>query len=116
MLGKSVTDLQENVTVSGGVIGGNLHYVTGYTGFSGDPDLQEGNYLAVHFADDEADSISVRKIGTADDPVALDADGLLVMRVGDDAEGIEVHSTIDGMTYVNSFFFDGLTKEPPENE
>lgn len=46
LLGKVVSDLQENMVISAGSILGTLHYVEDYTGFSGDPEEQEGNYLA----------------------------------------------------------------------
>lgn len=46
LLGKVVADLQEDVAEAAGTIVGTLHYVTGYTGFSSDPEEQEGNYLA----------------------------------------------------------------------
>ena len=39
---------------------GTLKYVTGYTGFSSDPSLQEGNYLAVKFTDIDPAATSVR--------------------------------------------------------
>lgn len=50
LLGKVVGDLQEDTAVSGDNILGTSHYVTGYTGFSGDPEEQEGNYLAFKVA------------------------------------------------------------------
>ena len=46
LLGKVVADLQKDMGVSANNIIGTLKYVTGYTGFSGDPEEQEGNYLA----------------------------------------------------------------------
>lgn len=56
VLGKVVSDLQENVEVlegvKDGIISGTLKYVTGYTGFSGDVDRQQGNYIVLHFSYD----------------------------------------------------------------
>ena len=57
LLGKVTSDLQENVTIMSGKFHGTLHYVTGYTGFSGDKTEQEGYYVALHFALEGADSI-----------------------------------------------------------
>jgi hypothetical protein len=37
-----------------------LKYVTDYTGFSGDPALQEGNYLALKFTDIDERATSVK--------------------------------------------------------
>ena len=114
MLGKYVTDLQEDVTIGSDAICGTLHYVTGYTGFSGDPEEQEGNYLALHFEDDDATSISVKVIGSDYGPVTLDEDGLLVVRIRDVATGIDVWTVKDGVTYQNRYEFH-LTLEPEED-
>lgn len=46
LLGKVVGDLQKDCGVSVDNLVGTLHYVTDYTGFSGDPEEQEGHYLA----------------------------------------------------------------------
>lgn len=46
LLGKVVGDLQEDMAISTNNIVGKSHYVEGYTGFSGDPEEQEGNYIA----------------------------------------------------------------------
>ena len=115
LLGKSVTDLQEDVTIGKDAIGGTLHYVTGYTGFSGDPAEQEGNYLALHFADEDATSISVKVVGSEHDPVTLDPDGLLVLRIREIAKGIDVWTVKDGVTYMNRYEFVDLVKEPEED-
>ena len=110
-----MTDLQEDVTVgANGEICGTLHYVEEYTGFSGDASEQEGNYLALHFEADDATSISVRPMGGTGDPKALDEDGLLVMRVRQNVEGIEVYTVVGGVTYMNLVRFVGLVKEPKE--
>ena len=115
LLGKSVTDLQEDVFIGEGVIGGTLHYVTGYTGFSGDPAEQEGNYLAIHFEDDSASSISVKVVGSEHDPVTLDPDGILVVRIREVAKGLDVYTVKSGVTYMNHFDFVDLVKETEED-
>ena len=43
LLGKTVDELQSEVSVSGDTISGTLLYVDDYTGFSGDPAEQAGN-------------------------------------------------------------------------
>lgn len=100
------------MTIGKEAIGGTLHYVTGYTGFSGDSAEQEGNYLALHFEDDGASSIAVKVIGSDKPPVTLDEDGLLVIRIRDVAEGLEVSTVKDGTTYVNRLAFTGIIREP----
>ena len=110
-----MTDLQEDITIgNNGEVCGTLHYVEGYTGFSGDPEEQEGNYLALHFEADDATSISVRPMGSTNEPKALDEDGLLVMRVRENVQGIEVYTVADGVTYLNLVRFVGIVKEPKE--
>ena len=73
LLGKVVADLQKDVAVSGDNFVGTLKYVKGYTGFSGDPDEQEGNYVAfkVNYADPYT-KLTVQK-GSKDE-VELDND------------------------------------------
>ena len=116
LLGKSVTDLQKDVTIGKDAIGGTLHYVTGYTGFSGDTTEQEGNYLALHFAATGATSIAVKVVGSEHDPVTLDEDGLMVFRIRDIAEGIDVYTAKGGVTYMNRFEFVDLIREPKEED
>ena len=92
-----------------------MHYVAGYTGFAGDPAEQEGNYLALHFEDEDATSISVKVVGSEHDPVTLDPDGLLVLRIREIAKGIDVWTVKDGVTYMNRYEFADLVKEPEED-
>lgn len=55
VLGKQVSDLQSNVTVAADKsISGELAYVTDYTEFSSDPELQEGNFIALHWSDPQS--------------------------------------------------------------
>ena len=54
LLGKVVANLQKDAGVSADNIVGTLKYVTDYTGFSSDPEEQEGNYLAFKVAFDDA--------------------------------------------------------------
>ena len=79
--------------------------MTGYTGFSGDTTEQEGNYLALHFEDDDATSISVKVVGSDHEPVTLDEDGLLVIRIRNVATGLDVYTVKDGVTYMNRYEF-----------
>lgn len=99
LLGKTVGDLQSGVIVDNynKTISGTLAYVDDYTGFSGDPAEQHGNYLAVHFATEaEGATISIRLIGGQDRVVTLDPDGLLVTRVSNKNQKIQATVTVDG--------------------
>lgn len=50
LMGKSLSDLQDDIVIDeDGNISGALHYIDGYTGFSDDPELQSGYFLALHF-------------------------------------------------------------------
>lgn len=67
LLGKYASDLQKDVAVSVNNILGTLKYVTDYTGFSGDPELQEGNYLAIKVVDNvDADHYTIAFAGRKD--------------------------------------------------
>jgi hypothetical protein len=99
LLGKTIEDLQSGVTVNNRrkTISGNIKYVTGYTGFSGDPAEQEGNYLTVHFATEAEDTtIAVAIIGGDHGPVTLDPDGILVARIKNTDQKLQVTATKDG--------------------
>ena len=78
LLGKVVTDLQEDVAIADGAITGTLHYLDDYTGFSGDPAEQEGNYLVVVCEAQEGDTITAALTNGIHGPVTLDPDGILI--------------------------------------
>lgn len=95
LLGKKASDLQENVEVVDGVISGTLHYVTGYTGFSGKASEQEGHYLVLHYAYEGADSIKVNG-------VTLDSDGLHILIMSKKAKKIKIE-IIDGEESITDY-------------
>lgn len=106
--GKAVNDLQSNVSVVNGAVTGTLAYVTGYTGFSDDPDLQEGNYLALAFTGGNYDSLTAA-LGDGD-PVDI-SDGFAVIRIADKTESLVVTGTNDGGTESMTLDLSGLTLE-----
>lgn len=111
LLGKSVTDLQADIEVGDDEITGTLKHVTGYTGFSGDPAEQEGNYLALHFASEEGATITVELVGGTSGPKVLDADGLAIFRISDKTtQTIKVTAEAEGRTAAElDFGLTGLT-------
>lgn len=113
LLGKDADDLQENVEVGTDAITGTLKYVTGYTGFSGDPEEQEGNYLALKVTAIEGATITVELInGTVGHPVTLDEDGMIVIRISDKAtQSVQVVATKDSKSEVFNYAINGLTLE-----
>ena len=61
LFGKKVNTLQSKIKVEDdNDITGNLKFVEGYTGFSGDPALQSGNFIALKFSDIPATATSVK--------------------------------------------------------
>lgn len=94
LFGKSVIDLQENVSVSGNKITGSLKYVTDYTGFDpSNPELQSGNYLVLKCVAEGSDKITV----TVTNPSVLDEDGIIVLRIADkDTQTVTVKAEKDG--------------------
>ena len=99
LLGKVVTDLQENITISENNVSGNLKYVTGYTGFSGDVAEQSGNYLALHFEVPDVSGVTISAVlvgGVHPESKLLDADGILLVRIQNTSEKIRITATKSG--------------------
>lgn len=95
ILGMTAADLQTNISVAGDVISGKLLYVENYTGFSSDPTLQEGNFLALKIESEPSDAVTtVELLGGKSGPKTLDADHLAVFRVTSiNAQTVKVIST-----------------------
>lgn len=112
LLGKTLEDLQEDIVISDDEISGTLKYVTDYTGFSGDPAEQSGNYIALHIdTEEEADEITVELInGTVGHPVALDNDRTIIIRITDkDEQSIQIVATKGELTLTKDYALTGLT-------
>lgn len=123
VLGKYVSDLQSDVTVSNGYARGTLNYVTDYTGFSGKVEEQKGNYLTLRVdTEDEDDVITVELVGgTVGHPVTLDSDRNIVIRITNPATQtvrvVVTHTNEDESTVTATqvIKLSGLTLEPPTN-
>jgi hypothetical protein len=102
LLGKKASDLQENITIIDGKIYGTLKYVKGYEGFSGNPDEQQGHYLALHYECDGADAIKVNG-------VTLDSDGIHILIMKRKGGNIKVEVIKDNNSYVDYVNVDALT-------
>ena len=116
LFGKTVSDLQENVSIGNGAITGTLKYVTGYTGFSSDTEMQSGNYLVIHAVDANADSVTVEVVGGTSGPRTLDSDGIIVLRIANkDTQTVRVISYKDGVSKdTKTYSLTGLTLESAE--
>lgn len=84
--------MQDGIEIQGGIVGGNLKYLTDYTGYSEEVGEQGGNYLALRFAVPGVGgcTITVQIIGGTDDPITPNADGIAVFRITDEEQAIEV--------------------------
>ena len=111
VLGKQVSELQENVFVNDNSVQGILNYVTGYTEFDpGTPELQEGHYLALQFEASEGAVVKVQTIGGVNDAriVTLDSDMDMVIYVKSTKEKIRVTVELNGDIITRTISFSGL--------
>ena len=122
LFGKSLSDLQSDITISDDsisgtedAISGTLKYVTGYTGFSGDSELQSGHYIALHFelAEDTDNTVTVEIVGGTSGAVTLDDDGVCVLYIRNTNQKIKVVASADGQPTVTKIYnLGGLTLAP----
>lgn len=110
LFGKTIGDLQDGVEVGEDAITGTLRYVDDYTGFSSKAEEQSGNYLVLHAtADVEGATITVK----VTNPVTLDDDGIVVLRIADkSSQTVTVVASKDGYESVTKeYSLTGLTCE-----
>lgn len=99
ILGKTVSDLQDDITVTETRISGTLKYVDDFDDYSEDTELQSGHYLALKFTTDENSLTSVQVIGgtTTEEPVVVGEDMNAVVRITDPMrQRLKVTSELDG--------------------
>lgn len=91
-----------------------MKYVTGYTGFSGNPELQEGNYVALEF-DGTADRVRVKldPSYTGTNWVTLDPDRINIFKIHDNAQKILVEQKV-GTEITTSEYSLNFVLEQPE--
>ena len=96
---------------AGNGITGTLKYVDDYTGFSGDPALQEGNYIVFHAAVAGEDGVTIT--ATMDNTSTLDEDGIGVFRVRDkSSQTLTIVASKEGYESVTkTYSLTGLTCE-----
>ena len=105
LLGKKASDLQKDVFIKDGKFFGTLHYVTGFTGFSGAAEEQKGWYVVFHVESDNATSIKVNG-------VTLDSDGIHILWFKNPKAGKATVELIDSEGSVkDSLDFSGLKFE-----
>lgn len=64
VLGKEVSSFQSNVVIENGKATGDLSYVEGWTQFSGDPELQDGYFVCIHWSNPDSHTTSIKIGGT----------------------------------------------------
>lgn len=119
LFGTAVSTLQDNVAVDGNFIVGTLKYKEGYTGFSSDTDLQEGNFLAVQWSSPAANITSCMVgldpsqgsglVETINDP---DHNG--VFRIYDNSQKFKIVQSDGTNTKTQTFSLIALTLQPKE--
>ena len=92
LFGKTASELQKDVFIKDGKVYGTLKYVSGYEGFSGNPDEQQGHYLVLHYECENADSIKVNG-------VTLDSDGIHILIIKKKGGKVKVEVTKDEDTF-----------------
>lgn len=115
LLGKSVTDLQTGITVGSDSVSGTLKYVTGYTGFSGDPAEQEGNYLALHIdtGDVTPDRVTIMIVGGEHPAKDVDmSDGIVILRIKNTSQQVQVVAYKDGRAAAKLYDLKNLSLTP----
>ena len=119
VLGETVSDLQSNIAITqsdnGGTIGGNLNYVTGFTGYSNNVSLQSGNYLVAKVIEPDIDNVTVTVTGAGAVPSGND-DGVYVFRVTDTStDAITITASATGYDTVTKVYsLSELVLEAPD--
>lgn len=74
-----------------------------YTGFSSDSSLTSGNYLVIHAEVPDEDDVTITVKVT--NPVTLDSDGIVVLRIADkNSQTVTVVASKDGYEPVTKVF------------
>lgn len=105
LLGKYDYELQENMELKGDKIKGTLLYVDDYTGFSGDPAEQEGNYIAIHCSVPGVTGATINFISKSGRKWPVDpSDGLIVLRMKGQPKKFKFEISKDGIPTVEKVF------------
>ena len=106
LYGKTLNELQSNIQFNGEYAIGTLKHVTGYTGFSGESELQSGNYIAIKVdlfgipATANPTIIVTKSVTGEEDTTTTISDGYLVCRVPDNTTKLVFTASASGYTAV----------------
>ena len=96
---------------------GTLKYVTGYTGFSSNVEEQSGNYLALRVDNIPTDAVvTYQHMDGHHEPVTLDEDLNIVIRVTDQVNPRKFTVTYNGSSSSKEFDLSELVLEPAPEE
>ena len=101
----------------------SLKYVTDYTGFSSDPALQEGNFIALHWSDPQ-EGVTSLKVGIVPSSIGMepvecidDPDRNGVFRVTDPQNQVVKIIQSDGEnTFTQEISLKNVRLDPPSND
>ena len=109
LFGKKASDLQQNVSISEGVVSGELYYVEGY-----DPKLHHFLVLKAVSSDENA-KITAQIIGGESPAIELDPDGICVFKIKNKTtQSIKYVVEASGITRTYTLALTGLTLDPKE--
>ena len=116
-LGKTVSELQDGITILENAISGTLLHVTDFTNFSGDPTEQEGHYLVLNVSGEEGATLYHELVGAVKTPGRHqfeDDDRQLIVRVSDEkTQKIKLYAEKKGcIPSVTTYDLSGLTLSP----
>lgn len=105
--------MQTGIRIVNDKVLGKLKYVTGYTGYSGDPDLQEGNYLALKLTNvAEGVTMTAELVNGHSGPVTMDSDLNVVFRIENkNTQAVKFTASKDGKSFSKVCNLRGLTCE-----
>lgn len=109
VLGANPNTLQKDISIVGNDITGELLYKEGYTGYSGDTELQEGNFFAFKVEPSTTGAtIKLKLLGGVGPEVTMDADLNAVVRITSTSQKIRVTMTKGNTTIVKVYTLNGL--------
>lgn len=110
VLGKLVSDVQQNVYVNDNSIQGTLKYVSNWTGYSEDPEENSGYFVVLKYEASEGATVTIETLGGYTDGrvIALDQDMQSVTRFKDNKQKLKVVTTLNGDTITKIISFSGL--------
>jgi len=110
VLGKLVSDVQQNVFVNDNSIQGTLKYVSEWTGYSENPEENSGYFVVLKYEASEGATVTIQTIGGYHDEMVqtLDQDMQSVTRFKDNKQKLKVITTLNGESITKILSFSGL--------